>query len=70
MNILIITSTINTVGGVERVLNLLSNYIIKDDEYNISILSLEKPKSESPYFKFDKRINLIYKVIKHLIKLM
>lgn len=60
MDILIVTPNINSVGGVERVLNLLSNYLIKNSNCNISILATNKSDVEIPYFQFDKRIKIIY----------
>ena len=60
MKIIFLTTDITQVGGVERVLCKLCNFMVKEYNYNIKIVSLYKPKRDKVYFSLDNRISIKY----------
>lgn len=59
MKILFITNNINQIGGVDRVLNRLSNYFALKFNYDIEILSLFTRESNL-FFKYDDTVKITH----------
>lgn len=59
MKILFITNNINQVGGVDRVLNRLSNYFTMKFNYDIEILSLFT-KETNLFFQYDNAVKITH----------
>lgn len=62
MKILLITYDITLVGGIERVINKLTNYLCENFDYEIEIISLNRNtlNGYKPYFEFNSRIKLTF----------
>ncbi len=59
MKLLLITNNINQVGGIERVLNILSNYFSEELKYDIEILSLFT-KESNLFFKYNDLVKITH----------
>lgn len=64
MNIVFVTNTLNQVGGIERVIERLSNYFIEVLNYNIHIISVYSPHNDN-FFKLNKNISVTNLGIKY-----
>lgn len=59
MKLLLITNNINQVGGIERVLNILSNYFSEELKYDVEILSLFTRESNL-FFKYNDLVKITH----------
>lgn len=60
MKLLLLTTDINIVGGIENVMSILCNYFINKYNYNIEIISLYGDKHKNSHFKFDDKIKITF----------
>ena len=58
MKITYIVNQITQLGGIERVISMLSNYFVENYGYNIRIVSLNTKDSDKEGFSFDSRIKI------------
>lgn len=58
MHIVYIVPSIETKGGVERVLSKRTDYFIEKFGYKVSIITLKKESLENTFFNYNKKINL------------
>ena len=57
MNFYFIDEGIDKVGGVERVINVLSNELCKN--YNVTVISKTKNNNET-FYPYNKKVKIIY----------
>ena len=60
MKVLCLTTNISTVGGIERVMSVLANRLVQEDNIEIQISSLYKYETRNPSFKIDEKVKLKY----------
>ncbi|SHE37255.1 glycosyltransferase family 4 protein [Clostridium fallax] len=60
MKIAFFTNHINEIGGVERVICNLSNYFCDVYNYDVDVISFFPCERETPAFKFNDKVKLIY----------
>lgn len=62
MKLLLITYDITLVGGIERVINKLTNYLCEHFNYDIEIVSLNQNNLNgyNPYFQYNSNIKLTF----------
>lgn len=60
MKIGFLVNDISNVGGVERVVAILSNYFMKEFNYDVKIISIYKPKRKENGFYFNENIDIVY----------
>lgn len=62
MKLLLLTTDINIVGGIETVINSLTNYFAEEYEYDIEIMSLygEKNDKDNTHFHFNNKLKITF----------
>lgn len=64
MKLLLLTTDVNIVGGIENVISQLTNFFVKEYGYEIEIMSLYGNPNMTPHFNFDSRIKLSFANLK------
>ena len=68
MKLLLLTTDINIVGGIENVISKLTNFFVEKYDYEIEIISLYGNSQIKPHFDFNPRIKLSYANLKPPIR--
>ena len=58
LKITYIVNCITQLGGIERVISMLSDYFVKNFNYDVSIVSLNTSASERTEFEFNELVNI------------
>lgn len=60
MKLLLLTTDINIVGGIENVMSILCNYFTNEYNYDIEIISLYGNGNKNSHFNFDDNIKITF----------
>ena len=58
LKITYIINRVTQLGGIERVVSMLSSYFTDEFDYNVTVVSLETKKTDEISFKFSKKVKI------------